>query len=79
MSAGFLAAALRRRPSSIHAGIASGSAPDLRHSAAAWGTRLVRLALGRALEDPGHFGQQVGRAGRELPQFGHRGSFLVAG
>ena len=28
--------ALRRRPSSTHAGIASGSAPALRHSAAAW-------------------------------------------
>jgi hypothetical protein len=30
------------------------------------GTRLARLALGRALEDPGHLSQQVGPAAREL-------------
>ena len=36
---GLLVAARRRLPSSVHAGIASGSAPALRHSAAAWRTR----------------------------------------
>jgi hypothetical protein len=41
------------------------------------GERLVEFALGRALEDPGHLGQQVSPAGRELAKPGHRGGFLV--
>jgi hypothetical protein len=36
-------------------------------------------ALGRALEDSGHLGEQVGPAARELAELGHRGGFLVAG
>ena len=40
--------------------------------------RLVRLALPRAFEDPGHFGQEVSPAARERPELGHRGGFLVA-
>ena len=60
---GILAAALRRRPSSIHPGTASGSAPALRHSPAAWRARgSSMLPLGRALQDPGDLGQQVARA-----------------
>jgi hypothetical protein len=52
----------------------------LRHkSAACRGQRLVELALRRSLEDPGHLGQQVGSAARELAQRGRRGSLLVTG
>jgi hypothetical protein len=43
------------------------------------GQRLTQLALRRALEDPGHLGEQIGSAGRELAQRGHRGSLLVCG
>jgi hypothetical protein len=43
------------------------------------GQRLIRLALTRALEDPGHLGQQVGPAARELAQRGDRGGLFVAG
>jgi len=42
------------------------------------GERLVRLALAGSLEDPGHLGQQIGPAARELAQHGPRGGFLVA-
>ena len=43
------------------------------------GKRLVQLTLGRALEDVGDLGQQVGPTARELPQCRHRGGFLVRG
>ncbi|SRR6266851_1464329 len=43
------------------------------------GQRLIQVALGRALEEPGHLGQQVGPAAREIAQRGHRGGLLVAG
>ena len=41
--------------------------------------RLVQLSLGRAFQDPGHLGQQVGTAARELAQRRDRGGFLVFG
>ena len=40
--------------------------------------RLIQLALAGALEDPGHLGQQVGPAARQLAQRGHRGALLGA-
>ena len=43
------------------------------------GERLVQLSLRRSLEDPGDLGQQVGAAGCELTELGHRGGFLVLG
>ena len=43
------------------------------------GERLVKLSLGRALEDPGNLGQQVGPAAGQLAERGHRGCFLVFG
>jgi hypothetical protein len=42
------------------------------------GHLLIRLALRGALEDPGHLGQQVTPAARELAQRGHRGGLLAA-
>ena len=51
----------------------------MRHSPAAARQRLIELALGRALEDPGDLGQQVGPAARELAELGHRGGFFIAG
>ena len=36
-------------------------------------------ALGCALEDAGHLGQQVGPASGEFAEFGHRGGLLVRG
>ena len=39
--------------------------------------RLVQLPLAGALQDPGHLGQQVGPAGRELAQGEHRSGLLV--
>jgi hypothetical protein len=35
-------------------------------------------ALGRALEDPGHFGQQIGAARGQLPELGYRGAVSLA-
>ena len=43
------------------------------------GERLVEFSLRRALEDPGHFGQQVSPASRERTEFGERDGFLVLG
>ncbi len=43
------------------------------------GERLVQLSLGRTLEDPRDFGEQVGPAAGERAEFGHRGSLLVLG
>ena len=43
------------------------------------GERLIRLSLARALEDPGHLGEQVSASGGKLPEFGHCGGFLVGG
>ena len=67
-------------PSSVHAGIASGSAPaataQLRGLAR---ERLVRFVLAGALEDPGHLGEEVGPPAGERGELGHRGGFLVAG
>ena len=55
------ARAARRRPSSIHPSIAAGWAPALRHSPGSLaGERLIQSILRRALEDPGHLGEQVG-------------------
>ena len=62
---GCLAAAARLRPSSIHAGIASGPAPAF--TAQSHGLareRLIRLARAGALEEPGHLGQQICPAAR---------------
>jgi hypothetical protein len=41
--------------------------------------RLVKPALGCALEDAGDFGEQVAASDRELGQRGYRGGFLVCG
>ena len=41
--------------------------------------RLVELALGCALEDSGHLGQQIAAPVRELAQLGHRRGFLLPG
>ena len=43
------------------------------------GERLIVPALGRALEDAGHLGQQVGPACGEVAEFSHRGGLLVRG
>jgi hypothetical protein len=43
------------------------------------GERLIVPALGRALEDAGHLGQQVGPAAGEVAEFSHRGGLLVPG
>jgi hypothetical protein len=43
------------------------------------GERLVVPALGGALEDSGHLGQQVGPACGKFAEFGHRGGLLVPG
>jgi hypothetical protein len=41
--------------------------------------RLVQVAVGCALEDPGDLGGQIGPPARELAEFGHRGVLLVLG
>jgi hypothetical protein len=41
--------------------------------------RLGQLPLGRALEDPGDLGEQVGAPGGQVPQLGHRGIVLGLG
>ena len=41
------------------------------------GERLIVPALGRALEDAGHLGQQVGPACGKVAEFSHRGGLLV--
>jgi hypothetical protein len=51
----------------------------MRASSAPASERLVVSALGCALEDAGHLGQQVGPACGEFAEFGHRGGFLVLG
>jgi hypothetical protein len=43
------------------------------------GERLIGPARGRALEDAGHLGEQVGPACGEVAEFGHRGGLLVLG
>jgi hypothetical protein len=43
------------------------------------GERLIRLALGRALEQPGHLCQQVRPAAREFTQRGHCSGLLIFG
>ena len=43
------------------------------------GERLIVLALGRALKDAAHLGQQVGPAAGEFAEFGYRGGLLVRG
>jgi hypothetical protein len=43
------------------------------------GERLIVPALGGALEDSGHLGQQVGPAYGKFAEFGHRGGLLVLG
>jgi hypothetical protein len=43
------------------------------------GERLIVPALGRALEDAAHLGQQVGPARGKFAEFGHRGGLLVPG
>jgi hypothetical protein len=43
------------------------------------GERLIVPALGRALEDAAHLGQQVGPASGKFAEFGHRGGLLVLG
>ena len=43
------------------------------------GQRLVELALGRPLEEPGHLGQQVTPAASQRTEFGQRGRFLLPG
>ena len=63
-------------PPAIQAGIASGSAPALRHKPAAW--RASGSSGCGALEDPGDFGEQVGAAACEVTELGHRSGFLVA-
>jgi hypothetical protein len=43
------------------------------------GERLIVPALGRALEDAAHLGQQVGPASGKVAEFSHRGGLLVPG
>jgi hypothetical protein len=43
------------------------------------GQRLAQLALGRALHDPAHLGQQVSPAAGEPAQRSHRGGLLIRG
>ena len=43
------------------------------------GQRLILPALGCALEDAGHLGQQVGPACGKVAEFSHRGGLLVRG
>jgi hypothetical protein len=43
------------------------------------GERLIVPALGRALEDAGHLGQEVGPAAGKVAEFGHRGGLLALG
>ncbi len=43
------------------------------------GQRLVQLALGRALHDPAHLGQQVSPATGEPAQRSHRGGLFIRG
>ena len=43
------------------------------------GERLIVPALGCALEDAGHLGQQVGPACGKVAEFSHRGGLLVRG
>lgn len=72
------AGAWRPQPTSTQAGTAAGSAPALRHMPRGLpDNRLARFPLGRALQDPGHLGQQVRAASRELAQPGHHSGFLV--
>ncbi len=74
------AAALRRRPSSIQAGIDSGSAPALRHS------RADCRAIGSFSSPsdvpsriPATSASRSPRPVRELAQLGHRRGFLLPG
>jgi hypothetical protein len=43
------------------------------------GERLIVPALGRAFEDAGHLGQQVGPASGKVAEFGHCGGLLALG
>lgn len=60
---GGILATPRRRPSSIQAGIASGSALTARHRTAFPRERLIELTLTRALQDARDLGQQIAAPG----------------
>jgi hypothetical protein len=49
------------------------------HGGGLAGERLIVPALGRALEDAAHLGQQVGPACGKVAESGHRGGLLVRG
>src|SRR5690242_16836850 len=49
------------------------------HGGALAGERLIVPALGRALEDAAHLGQQVGPFSGKVAEFGHHGGLLVPG
>ena len=80
LNGGRLAFAERRRPSSIQAGMASASAPAMRHSRAA--DRASGSSGSPSLvpsKIAGHLGQQVGPAPGQRSDFGQRGRLLVLG
>lgn len=77
---GILTFLARRRPSSVHAGIASGSAPGLPAQARSLaGQRFIVPPLGRILEDPGHLGEQISPAPGKRAELSNRGGFVAAG
>jgi len=73
-------ASARRFPSATHCDIAPGVGPGFAAQVRGTpGERLVELALGRPLEDPGDLGQRVGPARRERAQLGYCWGFLFPG
>jgi hypothetical protein len=69
----------RRRPSSVHADrvrVGTGLPAQARSLA---GERFIVPPLGRALEDPGHLGEQISPAPGKRAELSNRGGFLAAG
>ena len=76
---GILAFLARRRPSSVHADrvrVGTGLPAQARSLA---GERFIVPPLGRALEDPGHLGEQISPAPGKRAELSNRGGFLAAG
>jgi len=74
---GIRAASLRLRPSAIHLGVASGPAPALRHSSAAWAASGSCSSPSDAPSVTPHTSART--AAGELAQRSHRGGLFIRG